>query len=223
MANNFSRASFGLQASPKVSLRAVLLSLLITIPNSYWLMINWGPSGYGTGQSFPTVTTVYFNVIFVVLILMAANPLLRAIRRNASFTDAELMVIYLLVSIASSIAGHDTLQILWPLLAYPIWFASPENEWGELFHQHMPDWLTIKERSVLATFYQGDSSLHTAQHLQLWMTPVLWWSALIIVLTCMMLCITILIRHQWVNHEKLSYPVIQIPLQLTENGGRSAS
>ena len=85
----------------------------------------------------------------------------------------------------------------------------------------MPDWLTLKERSVLATFYQGDSSLHTTQHLQLWMTPVLWWSALIIVLTCMMLCITILIRYQWVNHEKLSYPVIQIPMHLTENGGRT--
>ena len=97
-----------------VSLRAVLLALLITIPNSYWLMINWGPSGYGTGQSFPTVSTVYFNVIFVVLILMALNPLLRAIRKSASLTDAELMVVYLLVSIASSIAGHDTLQILWP-------------------------------------------------------------------------------------------------------------
>ena len=53
------------------------------------------------------------------------------------------------------------------------------------------------------------------------MTPVLWWSALIIVLTGMMFCITILIRHQWVNHEKLSYPVIQIPLHLTENGGRT--
>ena len=224
MANNLRSAGLGSQTSPNVSLRAVLLALLITIPNSYWLMINWGPSGYGTGQSFPTVSTVYFNVIFVVLILMAATPLLRAIRRNASLTDAELMVIYLLVSIAPSIAGHDTLQILWPLLAYPIWFASPENEWGELFLQHMPDWLTIKERSVLATFYQGDSSLHTAQHLQLWMIPVLWWSALIIVLTCMMLCITILIRcnsHQWVNHEKLSYPVIQIPLHLTENGGRT--
>ena len=234
MSNNFRRASFGSQATPKVSLRAVILSLLITIPNSYWLMINWGPSGYSTGQSFPTVSTVYFNVIFVVLILMALNPLLRSIRsfyrasfgsqatpKNASFTDAELMVVYLLVSIASSIAGHDTLQILWPLLTYPIWFASPENEWGELFHRHMSDWLTIKDRSALAAFYQGDSSLHTLQHLQMWMTPVLWWSALIIVLTGMMFCITILIRHQWVNHEKLSYPVIQIPLHLTENGGRT--
>ena len=119
MSNNFRRANFSSHATPKVSLRAVLLALLITIPNSYWLMINWGPSGYGTGQSFPTVSTVYFNVIFVVLILMAANPLLRLIRTSASFSDAELMVIYLLVSVASSIAGHDTLQILWPLHTYP--------------------------------------------------------------------------------------------------------
>ena len=46
---------------------------------------------------------------------MALNPLLRSIRKSSSFTDAELMVVYLLVSIASSIAGHDTLQILWAL------------------------------------------------------------------------------------------------------------
>ena len=203
-----------------VSARAVLIALLFTIPNSYWLMINWGTSGYSTGQSFPTVSTVYFNVIFIVLLLMGFNPLIRVFRKSASLSDGELMVVYLLLSIASSIAGHDTLQILWPLLTYPIWFASPENEWGEVFQQHIPEWLSIKERSALAAFYQGDSTLHTAQHLQLWMTPVLWWSALVIVLTCMMLCITLLIRHQWVTHEKLSYPVIQIPLHLTENGGR---
>ncbi len=220
MSNNTENTHFSGQGPPRgVSFRAVLLAVLITVPNSYWLMINWGPSGYSTGQSFPTVSTVYFNVVFVVLVLMALNPLLGTIRKSARLSDAELMAVYLLLSIASSLAGHDTLQILWPLLTYPIWFASPENEWGELFHRLMPDWLTIKDRGALSAFYQGDSSLHTLTHLQLWLPPVLWWSALIIVLTCMMLCFTVLIRHQWVTHEKLSYPVIQIPLHLTERNG----
>jgi hypothetical protein len=56
--------------------------------------------------------------------------------------------------------------------------------------------------------------------MRLWITPVLWWSALIIVLMGMMLCLTIFVRRQWVYREKLSYPVIQIPLQLTEQSGR---
>ncbi|MBI1928823.1 hypothetical protein HYR99_31835 [Candidatus Poribacteria bacterium] len=212
-----------------VTLRAVLIALILTIPNSYWLMINWGPSGYGSGQSFPTVATLYFNVIFFILLLIALNYLLRivspfAVSRVAStsyLNDGELLVIYLLLSIASSIAGHDTLQILWPLLSYSIWFAQPENEWAELFHRFIPDWLTAKDRSAIATFYQGESTFYTWKHLQLWLTPVLWWSALIIVLTGMMLCLTILVRRQWVTHEKLSYPVIQIPLQLTEQSGRT--
>ena len=42
MPNNLPTANSGSQNSPNVSLRAVLLSLFITIPNSYWLMINWG-------------------------------------------------------------------------------------------------------------------------------------------------------------------------------------
>ena len=203
-----------------VTPRAVLIALALTIPNSHWLMINWGAGGYGTGQSFPTVATLYFNVIFFLLLLIGVNRLIHFITPHRQMNDGELMVIYLLLSVASSIAGHDTLQILWPMLTYSIWQAKPENEWGDLFHRYIPDWLTIKDRHQLTDFYKGESTLHVWKHVRLWITPVLWWSALIIVLMGMMLCLTILLRRQWVYREKLSYPVIQIPLQLTEQGGR---
>ena len=203
-----------------VSARAVLIALMLTIPNSHWLMINWGASGYGTGQSFPTVATLYFNVIFILFLLIGVNRLIRIIMPHKQMNDGELMVIYVLLAWASSIAGHDTLQILWPMLTYPIWNAQPENEWADLFHRHIPDWLTVKSKSQLVDFYKGESTLHTWKHLGTWITPVLWWSALIIALMIMMLCLTILVRRQWVYREKLSYPVIQIPLQLTEQSGR---
>ena len=130
------------------------------------------------------------------------------------------MAIYILLAVASSIAGHDTLQILWPMLTYSIWNAQPENEWSDLFHRYIPDWLAVKDKGQLTDFYRGESTLHTWKHLRIWITPVLWWSALITVLMGMMLCLTILVRRQWVYREKLSYPVIQIPLQLTESSGR---
>jgi len=203
-----------------VTPRAVLIALVFTIPNSYWMMINWGPGGYDTGQSFPTVITLYFNVIFFLFLLIGLNHLLRFILPHKQLKDGELMVIYLLLSVASSIAGHDTLEILWPMLTYSIWNAQPENEWADLFHRYIPDWLTVKDKDYLTDFYKGESTLYTWQHIRLWLTPVIWWSALIIVLTGMMLCLTVFLRHRWIYQEKLSYPVIQIPLQLTENNGR---
>lgn len=203
-----------------VTVRAVLIALILAIPNSYWLMINWGPSGYGTGQSFPTVATLYFNVIFIIFLLIGANHLIRLVMPRKQMSDGELMVIYLLLAVASSIAGHDTLQILWPMLTYSIWNAQPENEWSDLFHRYIPDWLTVKSKHQLTDFYKGESTLHIWEHVRIWVKPVLWWSALIVVLMVMMLCLTIIVRRQWIHREKLSYPVIQIPLQLTEQSGR---
>ena len=69
------------------------------------------------------------------------------------------------------------------------------------------------------SFYHGESSLYIWSNLRLWLRPVLWWSALLIVLTGMMLCLTVLIRRQWIRHERLTYPIIQIPLLLTERSG----
>jgi hypothetical protein len=203
-----------------VSLRAVVVALVLTVPNSYWLMINWGPSGYGSGQSFPTVITVYFNVVFALLLLLAWNGVARRAARRLAFSDVELFVIYILLSVASSIAGHDTLQILWPLLTYPAWFATEENNWAELFDRFLPEWLAPKHSDALRHLFLGDSSLYTGEHIRALLGPVLWWSSLVVVVTTMMLCLTTLIRRQWILHERLSYPVIQIPLQLTDEGGK---
>jgi len=45
------------------------------------------------------------------------------------------------------------------------------------------------------------------------------WGAFFISLMLMMLCLNTLIRKRWTEHEKLAYPVIQLPLGMTERGG----
>ena len=37
----------------------------------------------------------------------------------------------------------------------------------------------------------------------------------------LMVCINTLVRKQWTEHEKLSYPIIQLPLELTSIGNRT--
>jgi hypothetical protein len=55
-------------------------------------------------------------------------------------------------------------------------------------------------------------------NLKAWLVPVLWWSALLGALGIVMLCLNVLIRQQWVEGEKLSYPIIRLPLELTSEG-----
>lgn len=130
--------------------------------------------------------------------------------------QSELVIVYLMLSIASGITGHDMLEILVPMLGHPFRFATPENEWQQLFVPFLPEWLTVNNTRLLQGYYEGDLPFYTIDSLLGWATPVLWWTTFLGMLVFGMLCINIIIRKQWIEYEKLSYPVIHLPLHLTE-------
>jgi hypothetical protein len=51
------------------------------------------------------------------------------------------------------------------------------------------------------------------------LTPTLAWGGFLCVMVFVMACINSLVRKQWTEHEKLSYPIIQLPLEMTAGGG----
>jgi len=125
-----------------------------------------------------------------------------------------------MLSISSSISGHDALISLPSILGHAFWFATPENEWKELFWQYIPRWLAVDDISVLRGYYEGESSFYNAQYIKKWIVPLLWWSAFYFVVLFIILCINVIFRKQWTEREKLSYPIIQLPLEMT--GERNA-
>ena len=119
-----------------------------------------------------------------------------------------------MLSIASGIGGHSMMQILPPMLGHPFWFATEENDWKNLFWKHIPAWLSVRDKSILKGYYEG-GSLYNIQHLKVWIIPIATWSIFIFFVLLIMLCINIIIKKQWVENEKLSYPIIQLPLEMT--------
>src|SRR3712207_1141929 len=63
-----------------VTTRAVVLGAVLIVGNCWWMMALWGRRGYESGQSFPTVVSLYFNVIFTLLVVRAGNAVLGRIR-----------------------------------------------------------------------------------------------------------------------------------------------
>jgi hypothetical protein len=122
-----------------------------------------------------------------------------------------------MVTMVSTISGHTTLTPLMAALTQPFWFASPENEWQSLFWQHIPSWLTVADTDILEGYFNGQSSLHIMRHIKAWLVPVLVWSCFIFFLYFSLLCIISILRKQWIENEKLSYPIIQLPLAMAAN------
>ncbi len=195
-----------------VTLKSILLAVFLIPINCYWI-IEMEVIRY---SGHPVTISLFFNVIFSLFLVIGLNQLLKRFLPRIALVQSELVIVYLMLSIASGITGHDMLEILVPMLGHAFRFASPENEWQQLFLPFLPEWLTVSENRLLQGYYEGDLPLYTLETMLGWLTPVLWWTGFISVLVFGMLCINIIIRKQWIEYEKLSYPIIQLPLQLTE-------
>ncbi len=200
-----------------VTFRAVILALLLFPFNSFWIMqieLVWY-SGH------PTCASLYYNAVFILFVLICLNLLIKRVYPKTAFTQGELLTVYVMLCIGSSITSHDMLQILIPSIPHAFWYATPENDWANLFARYLPSWLSISDKSAVRGYYEGDSTLYVTEHIMAWLAPMLWWTAFIVVLLFIMVCLNILVRKQWTEHEKLSYPIIQLPLAITEKGGAS--
>ena len=125
-----------------------------------------------------------------------------------------------MLCVASTISGHGFMQVLIPIVAHPFWFATPENEWRELFFNYIPRWLSVSDKKALKEYYEGGSSFYAMEYIQNWLQPILAWSAFIFVMVMVMLGINAVLRKQWAENEKLAYPVIQLPLEMASQPER---
>ncbi len=200
-----------LRTEKGVTPKAIAIALILIPINAYWI-IQLEVVRY----THPTLIHPLSNVIFILLILTMFSLLLRKVLPNFALKRGELLTIYVMLCIASSLCSHDMMEILVTILGHPFRFATPENEWSELFWQQLPGWLTVSDERALTTYYEGNSTLYTQRHITAWLTPALWWIAFIFVLLFTMLCINTFLRKQWTERERLTYPIIQLPLQFTD-------
>jgi len=201
MTYNYKRSS-----SNNITLRAVLIGLVMVIVNTYWV-------GIASEMWYCMFTLVnpFSNAIFTLTFLIVLGFALRQIHPRLSLSSAELLTIYVMVTMASTISGHTTMAPLLAALTQPFWFASPENEWQSLFWRYIPSWLTVSNTEILEGYFNGESTFHTIRHLKAWLVPILIWSSFIFFLYFSLLSINSILRKQWVENEKLSYPIVQLP------------
>ena len=167
------------------------------------------------GAGYPTTLSLFFNVIFFLFLITVLNVLMQHTFQISGLNPSELLLIYTMLSVASAICGLDMMQQLITYVGGITWMANPENEWKDLFFHHIPKWLIVNDLDVLAGFHEGDSSIYLKSNILAWLTSVIFWSGFITLLAFVMLCLSVVVRKQWIEHEKLSYPIIQLPLHLT--------
>lgn len=204
----------GAQQTPKenrIRRRAILLGLLLIPPTAYLVTVLewalWGP--------YLSSMSLFSNAVFALFLLVGANGVLRRFFPAAALCQAELMTVYLMVSIATGVSGMDLIPLLNQLIPHGAWYNSQHHLWDN-FIGAFPSWLVINDVDAIRGHFLGNDRFFRVEPLRAWAGPMFWWTCFASLLFGTGLCISVLVRRQWQDRERLSFPVISLPLQMTE-------
>ena len=194
-----------------VTWRSVLLCLLLLPFNALWV-VNMEVVRY---SAHPTTISLLFNTIFELFCLTMLNRVVMRYAPRMALGRGELLLIYSILCIGSCVSGHDMLEVFVPMLTYSFKHATTTNNWGTLINPRLPKWLFIEDEAIYKSYYLGNDSVWHWQYVRAWLPVVTAWTVFVSTLMFVMLCINAILRKQWTENEKLGYPIVQLPLQIT--------
>lgn len=194
-----------------LTVRAAVLGIILTfatylgITRIGFIQINWVP------YVVPPVPAMLFLMILQGLSVLVARSSFKdrlpAVLQPLS--RAELIMIYagLCVALSMERSGY----IMHYLLTAK-YFATDVNGWQEFFNQYPSYWIPQDNRVILQWFESAPSGHIPWGH---WWPFIGWWGAFSLFLVLAMMCIAGFFRRQWVESERLSYPLLFLPIEIT--------
>ena len=152
--------------------------------------------------------------VLLFFLIIGLNPVLKMIRPTWVLRPGELITIFILLTLANSprvVIGYWV-----PLVSSPIYQASGENNWLLEVTPHIPGWLIPHDLPAVTGFYEGyERGAAAGIPWDVWLAPIVGWLPMILAVHVTMLCLLVILRRQWVERERLIYPIMQLNLELT--------
>lgn len=157
-------------------------------------------------------------LLFIILINLA----LRRIWRALTLKPHEIAYIYLMILVTALTVSRGLLERWIPAMIAVNYYATPANHWQELFFNSIPAWAVPwdtagdPQQPVVKYFYEG---LRPGQSIpwRPWVGPMARWLIVISALMLTYLAMASLLRRQWVDNEKLTFPLVQLPVELARD------
>lgn len=195
-----------------ISWRIIIIAVLVAPINAYFMAYIGGPRGLED----PTVVALFWNVVFLLFIFRLINMALLRWAPKVAFSPAELIGFFILLSLATLPAGLDTLKTSFATMQGPGVFASEVNHWEDLFFEQLPTQMVVLDKPALDRLWQGGSSLFEARNYLPWSGPILRWWLLFACLWTAPAGLAVILRKRWVEQERMSFPIVQLPYELSQ-------
>jgi len=183
-----------------------LMSLVIGIGCPYVLHVMHA-SYMDIDFSTPAAIFLFFVLVFIV------NSILRPLR--LALNAGELLVVYIMMIVATTLPTMGMTASFIPDIAAE-YFASPENGWDTMVVPYLPRWVRPTDSLAIRWLFEGkphDEAIPWGA----WATPLAMWLMFLGALYFVMIAVMVLVRRQWVERERLVYPMVQLPLEMVRH------
>lgn len=192
-----------------VTWRAAAVSLaiiLVSAPAIFYGEIVWYKGIWSSGVPAAWPLSALF--------LLAAAGSVPALRR-VGLSREELLTVYCVVLVATPILS---IYVLFWALSQPIsyyYFAQIFPQWEGAFLRLIPAWFSPSSTAAVEGYFLGHASVPWSE----WLIPLAAWSSFLSAVFLANVCLLSLIQRPWIRHERLTFPLAQIPLGIVESGG----
>ncbi|MBC8142046.1 MAG: hypothetical protein H7Y38_11465, partial [Armatimonadetes bacterium] len=167
---------------------------------------------YIAGTQFP------IGAVFVELLLVGVvNVFLRRFAPKKAFSKGELLTVWSLILVASGLPSSGMMRYFLPNIAAPHYMSDTTNNWESKVWSTIPDWMKITDTEAATAFAKGYP--RGSEHIpwDAWASPLFFWSILAFLFLLASFCVASLLRKQWVENEKFSFPLVALPMLLAED------
>lgn len=194
-----------------VTLRAVVVGLAVVLWIAFWNT----HAEYLAHTSRMNISHFPMVLLCTYLLVVLLNHALRWINPSCALRQTELLVVLGMGLLAAAIPAYGLTGFFLGMISVPHYLATPENQWSEFVHPHLPDWLVpSNEGRAMQWLYEG---LPAGQSIpwNVWVVPLFWWLSVIAAIALASIALASMLRKQWAEHERVAYPVLGPPVALS--------
>ncbi len=193
-----------------ITLRAIIVGLIASFvigAGEPFTVLHLQASPLCADYSTGAAVLLFFILVFLI------NLFLKKVMPRFYLKPPELITVYIMMLVACAIPSWGFTMNLIGLLGGIFYYATPVNRWEEIVHPYLPRHLFPQSRDAIWQVYEG---LPKGMRIpwEAWVKPLGNWFLFIIVFYFMSICLMVMLRKQWVEKERLTYPLTELPMAM---------
>ena len=191
-----------------MTFRSLIIGLLLSVWVNFW------PAYSSLIIRSSRADFAHLSVAFLIpfLAIIAINQIF--FRKHNALSPPELIAICCIGMVAANMQGEWLSGYFLGVVTAPTYFASTQNMWAERLWPHLNEWNVLTDRTAAAGFYEGLTPGMPFPWAS-WIPLLTGWGAFIGSIFLANFSLVILLRKQWMQHERLAFPIATALLEFT--------